>query len=87
MGNDGHLPAHLGHDVLQRQLPLLYALIDTLPGGATHIQALDSLVQQMLCQSADSLGADLSLPVIASIERGENPLIFCKIFHSLLLTF
>jgi hypothetical protein len=81
MGDDGQLAAHLRHDVFQGLLPLGHALVDALAGGAAHIQALYSLVQQELRQGPDRRGADLAVLVIAGVKGGEDTLVFGKVFH------
>ena len=82
MGDDGHLAAHLGHDVLQNDLPLGHALVDALAGGAAHIQALDALFQQIFGQSAGAGGADGAVVLVAGVERREHALVLFDIRHS-----
>ena len=51
------------------------AQVDALSRGAVHIYALHSLLHMEFRKRAHSLGAYLSLPVIAGIERRNDSLI------------
>ena len=76
MGDDDDAAFGYSHHVLQQQLALGNRLIDAFTGGAAHIQAHNSLADQILRQRPDPLGGNVSLLVVAGVEGGENPLVF-----------
>ena len=81
VGNDGQLALGNFHDVLQQQLPLGNGLVNALAGGTAHVQALNTLIDVILGQLPDSLGGDIALFIIASVERRNNTGVFGQIFH------
>ena len=81
VGDDGELALGLGHDVLENQLALFLGLVDALAGGAANVQALDALLHEPAGQSADSIGVDATLGIVAGIEGGDNTLVFLDISH------
>ena len=82
VGDDGHFAAHLGHHVLQDGLALFHALVDAFAGGAAYIQALHAFLQQILGKGPGAGGADGAVILVASVECGENPLVFLDIGHN-----
>ena len=81
VGNDGQLALGNFHDVLQQQLPLGNGLVNALAGGTAHVQALDTLIDVILGQLANSLGGNIALFIVASVERRNNTGVFGQIFH------
>ena len=77
MGNHNHLALGLGHDILQHHLALSHALVDALPGGAAHIEAIDALFDEVAGQRPDPFGGDVARLVIAGVERGNDALVLC----------
>ena len=66
----------LCHHIFQRDFTLLYTLVDTFPGRTAHIQALHALADQMPCQRAGTLRADLPRIIVASVKSGNHAPIF-----------
>ena len=79
MGDDGELAPHLGHHILQDDLPLLDGLVDALAGGAADVEALDPLAQQVPGKGAGAFGGNIACIIIACVERRDDTQIFFEL--------